>query len=82
MQSKDLIQKLKEWYKPDDHLAVHIWCIDDVLGTADEMGVKLTIDDANNIIDDIDRHIDSELGITWETIKCSIEDYLGEKANG
>ena len=82
MQVKDLIDKLKKWYKPDDHLAVHIWCIDDVLGTADEMSVKLSIDDANNIIDNIERHIDCEYGITWETIKCSIEDYLGEIANG
>lgn len=46
------------------------------------MSVKLSIDDANNIIDNIERHIDCEYGITWETIKCSIEDYLGEIANG
>ncbi len=82
MQVKDLIQKLQEWYKPEDHLAVHIWCIDDVTGTADEIGVKLTVDEANEILDDIDRHIDCDLGITWVTIKCAIEDYMGEKANG
>ena len=82
MQVKDLIMKLNEWYKPDEHLAVHIWSIDDVIGTAEEMGVKISVNDANNIIDNIDRHIDCELGITWEMIKCSIEDYLGEKENG
>ena len=79
---KDLISKLREWHKPEDHLAVHIWSVDDVLGTAEEMGVKLSLKDANSIIDDIDGHIDSELGITWETIRCSIENYLEVKANG
>ena len=82
MEVKDLMYKLKGWYKPEDHLAVHIWSIDDVLGTAEEMGVELSVDDANEIIDNIDSHIDSEYGITWETIKTSIQLYLGEKKYG
>ena len=79
---KDLTERLQQWYKPDDHLAVHIWEIDDVTGTAKEMGAELSADDANEILDIIDSHIDCEYGITWETIKTSIQNYLGEKVNG
>lgn len=27
---------------------------------------------------DIERHVDSSLGITWDTIDCAIDNYLDE----
>ncbi len=82
MQVKDLIQKLKEWYKPTEHLAVHIWSSDDIKEAAQEMETELSQEDINNVLDNLDNDIDSELGISWDTLRSAIEDYKGEKANG
>jgi len=80
---KELKRRLRTLYKPNDHIAAHLWCSEDVFQVAGEIGGTITKKDANEIIDQIDRHIDSEFGITWDTIKCILQDYLREKkANG
>jgi hypothetical protein len=80
---KELKRRLRTLYKPNDHIAAHLWCSEDVFQVAGEIGETITKKAANEIIDDIDRHIDSELGITWVTIKCVLQNYLIEKrANG
>lgn len=70
---KDYIEQLQNLYKPDDVIAVHLWQVDDVLGKAEEMEVKLSKGDAEDIIETIHSHIDSEFGITWETIVTTIQ---------
>ena len=82
MQAQDLIQRLKEWYKPGEHLAVHIWSSDDIREAAQEMEGEISQEDINNILDNLDNNIDSEFGISWDTLRGAIEDYKGEKANG
>ena len=83
MQVKELERRPRTLYKPNDHIAAHLWCSEDVFQMAGEIGETISKRTANEIIDDIDRHIDSELGITWVTIKCVLQDYLREKkANG
>ena len=83
MQVKELKRRLRTLYKPNDHIAAHLWCSDDVFQIAGEMGKTITKKAANEIIDQIDSHIDSEFGITWETIKCTLQDYLRDnKLNG
>ena len=82
MQVQDLIMKLNQWYKPDEHLAVHIWSSDDVREAAQELEAELSQEDITNILDNLDNNIDSELGISWDTLRSAIEDYKGEKANG
>lgn len=67
-----VIQHLKG-YKPDAHIAAPIWCEDDVLGRAKDLGKKVTRQQAREILDDIERHHDCELGITWMTLDCAIE---------
>lgn len=52
------------------HVAVAIWCEDDVLGYAKQIGVKCSRARAREIIDEMDRKQDCELGITWMTIDC------------
>lgn len=52
------------------HVAVDIWCEDDVLDRAKELGIKITREQAAVTIDYIHSHQDCELGITRETIDC------------
>jgi hypothetical protein len=61
-------------YKPDEHIATAIWCEEDVLGRAKEMGIKITRKKVQEILDDIEQHHDAELGISWMTLDCAIED--------
>jgi hypothetical protein len=61
-------------YKPTEHIATAIWCEEDVLGRAKELGKKITRKQAQDILDDIERHHDAELGISWTTLDCAIQD--------
>lgn len=58
------------------HVAVHIWCREDIIQTAKRMGVRLGEKAADEILDDIDAHLDSELGITWDTIYCAVNGWM------
>jgi hypothetical protein len=74
---RDTIAKLK-FLEPDQHIAYGaLWMTDDVIGYAkNEMGgINVTYEEAENILDDIHDHVDNEMGITWLTIQCAIEDY-------
>ncbi len=62
----------------DGHVAMALWIRGDVIGKAKEMGFAITDEAADDILDDIDRHHDCELGITWDTLECYIEDYAKE----
>jgi hypothetical protein len=72
---KDVIEHLKG-YKPDEHIATAIWCEEDVLGRAKEQGKKITREQAQEILDTIDRKQDCELGITWDTLDCYIDEAI------
>jgi hypothetical protein len=61
-------------YKPDEHIATAIWCEEDVLGRAKERGKKITRKQAQEILDSIDHKQDCELGISWDTLDCYIDE--------
>ena len=54
--------------KPTEHVAIAIWCEDDVLESARELHIDCTKQDARDILDHIDRAQNCSLGITWTTI--------------
>ena len=54
------------------------WCVDDVLGTAKDMGIELSDEEALDILDEIDRRHDCEIGINWDVIRYAIE-YFDER---
>ena len=56
------------------HVAVAIWCEDDVLGRAKELGIKCSRARAREIIDMMDNKQDCSLGTTWDTIDCYLTD--------
>ena len=62
------------WLK-NQHVAVAIWCEDDVLELAKEEGIKCNRKRAREIIDGIDHEQDCELGISWTTIRVYLNEY-------
>jgi hypothetical protein len=59
----------------EGHVAMALWVREDVIGKAKAMGYTLTNEAADDILDEIDRKQDAELGISWTTLECYIEDY-------
>ena len=55
------------------------WSTDDVLGVAENMEIKLTEKEADNILDQLYRLHDADLGINWLVIENYIEQYIDEK---
>lgn len=70
---KEVIEDLQKM-DPDEHIAAHVWSTEDVFGRAREDGFCLTQEQANNVIDNVRQELDSELGITWDTISSAIDD--------
>ena len=70
------LKKRLDSYQPDDLVAAAIWCIADVMGRAQERGIKLTRGQADGILDLVDRKQDCELGISWVTIDIFTDEYL------
>lgn len=74
---KELINQLQTQYKPDQHIAAHLWCTADVMNLAVEMETEVpTQQKADDIIDYVQEHIDCEMGITWDTLRYAIEKHL------
>lgn len=75
---KDVIDHLRE-LDPDSHIASPIWCEEDVIGYAkNEMeGIELSTEQAREILDELERKHDCELGISWLTIRWVIQETTG-----
>ena len=71
---KDVIDRLHRHYQPDEHIAVGIWCEEDVLDRADAKNMKVTIEEAREILDTIHDKQDCSLGMSWEAIDCYLDD--------
>ena len=67
--------EIKKRIDPKQHYAVAIWCIQDVLDRAKELRIKLTKEQATEIIDHLDRKQDASIGISWDTLDNYIEPF-------
>ena len=58
---------------------IHIkWHIDDVKATAERMGITsghMTDEDAEEILEIVERRHDANTGISWDVIEAHIDDY-------
>lgn len=70
----EVIEHLQQGYRPEQHIAAPIWCEDDVLIRARQRNMSITRVQARAIIDEIGSHHDCELGITWVTIDCALDE--------
>lgn len=52
-----------------------VWQVDDVLGTALNVGKPITRRDAVEVLKDIFESHDAELGITWTTLEVALQEY-------
>ena len=75
----NVIEHLKG-YQPDEHIATAIWCEEDVLGRAQERGKRVTREQAQNILDTIDRKWDATIGISWVELDIYTDAELEEAA--
>ena len=55
-----------------------IWEIEDVFTEAENMGVKLTKEQAIEVLQAVLDHHDATMGVSWTTLDCAIEDLLRE----
>ena len=61
-------------------MEIHIgWSTEDVLQRAKDNDVKLTEDEANSILLEMQRDYDADVGINWETIDDYIDDLVDER---
>lgn len=58
---------------------MHVWSREDVIHVAKNNDKSITLDDADEILSNIERHIDCELGITWQSIEIAVDDFDIEK---
>jgi hypothetical protein len=71
--TKEVIERFN-WLKKQ-HVAVAIWCEDDVIELAREEGIKCSRKRAREIINEIDRKQDASMGISWDTIRFYLDEY-------
>ena len=70
------VRKRLKWMK-GQHVAVAIWCEDDVIEYARERReLEITREQARQVIDTIDRKQDSELGISSDTLDCYLDELV------
>ena len=53
---------------------VIVWDRSDIFGKAWARGRLLTNEQADDLLDDLRRHHDPELGVTWTTIECALDE--------
>ncbi len=58
----------------EGHVAVAIWQREDVLGKAEELGINITPEQADEILDEMDHRQEAEVGISWDTIEVDLQD--------
>jgi len=71
---KQVIDRLNRLYQSDEHIAVAIWCEDDVIEKAQEMNMTITREEAREILDNVEANHDCELGITWDTLDAYLDE--------
>jgi hypothetical protein len=52
------------------------WCTEDVLHTAEGMGVKLTTAEADDVLLTVEHNHDANYGISWDNIEWAIQDLV------
>tara|TARA_R110002050_G_scaffold44339_1_gene105678 strand:+ start:3517 stop:3726 length:210 start_codon:yes stop_codon:yes gene_type:complete len=61
-------------------MEIHItWCTEDVLETAKEMNVKLTEEEADEVLFSIESNHDACFGVSWDNIEWGIIDIIEQR---
>jgi len=57
------------------------WCTEDVMFQAEIMGITLTEDQADAILDNIEHYHDASIGVNWDVIGAHINMYMDKLNN-
>ncbi len=68
----DVLHVLHRYW--EDKIAA-LWQVDEILGTALNIGKPITKTDAVNVLKDLFEGHDPELGITWTTLEVALQEY-------
>lgn len=68
----DVLRILGQYWQ--DKIA-HVWQVADVLEAAHRAEKPITRKDACSILDEIHHDLDSDLGITWQTLDTALDEY-------
>ena len=67
------IQHLQKSFKSTEVIAIAIWTVSDVVERAKKREIELSQEQAEEVLDNIDRHQDCNFGISWDTIDNYID---------
>ena len=73
MKVKDFITHLQQYYPPEEKILCIVWQVDDVLYRADELGIEITEEEAEEILNVMNHHHDACIGINWDVIDCHLQ---------
>lgn len=80
MATKQQVIERLSLLKDDQEFAVSIWTSGDVISLADDMGYQLTLEQAAEIVEDVDRYQDAEIGINWDVLDVYVRDYVRDRS--
>jgi hypothetical protein len=60
-----------------DSVAIHVWHRGDVYHVAREAGWPISQTMADEILSDVEGHVDPEYGITWLTFNIAVQEFYG-----
>lgn len=72
---KDIKGALSELF---DRVTIHVWAREDVYRVAWEAGWPISPTMADEILSDVERHVEAEYGITWLTFENAVEEFYAE----
>jgi len=82
VREQQLFEANKGKEKPEERLLTKIsisWCDQDVEQKASEMGIELTKREVSDVLSDLERRHDADVGISWVTIACIIDEVVSER---
>jgi uncharacterized protein YneF (UPF0154 family) len=73
MTVKELIKHLQKHHNEDQRIAAVIWTDKDVISVATDMGVELSEEKIDEVLESLRNNHNAEFGITWDTIEDAID---------
>jgi len=82
MRVSQLIEHLQQSYKPDDFVAYDLWSVDDVMHENDSDHVKVTKEQAEEVLGRMQRYKDCTIGMNWDVLNYHLSDVMLEAETG
>lgn len=73
---EDVERAISEEFKDEDMI---VWSVGDIQQDAEDAGGSISEDDARNLLHQMIRKHDASIGVSWDTIRVWVDDYLADK---